>query len=142
MDVETKAYGILQGLGFTDSSLQEPFKTLSGGWRMRCVLACILIQRADIMILDEPTNFLDLLGIIWLQKYLIDLRSTENKTVVLVSHDRDFVDNVCEEIILLGDQSLAYFRGNLSAYEENLRSRVLYLTRMQEAQDREVSRME
>lgn len=109
---------------------------------MRCMLACVLLQSTDIMILDEPTNFLDLLGIIWLQEHLIGLRTTEKKTLIIVSHDRDFVDHICEEIILLKDKSLVYFPGNLSAYEEDLRSRILYLTRMQEVQDRETARIE
>lgn len=94
------------------------------------------------MILDEPTNFLDLLGIVWLQKYLIDLRTDSQKTVIVVSHDRDFIDHVCEEIILLKDKTLAYFNGNLTAYEEDLKSRRLNLTRMKDAQDRQVAHME
>lgn len=142
VDFETKARSILRGLGFVESALHKPFKSLSGGWRMRCMLACALFQKADIMILDEPTNFLDLLGIIWLQEHLISLHSTEEKTVIIVSHDRDFVDHVCEEIILLKTKSLVYFPGNLSAYEEDLHSRILYLTRMQETQDRETARIE
>ncbi|MCJ1422654.1 hypothetical protein MMC29_000534 [Sticta canariensis] len=142
VDFETKARSILRGLGFVESALQKPFKSLSGGWRMRCMLACALFQNADIMILDEPTNFLDLLGIIWLQEHLISLHSMEDKTVIIVSHDRDFVDHVCEEIILLKTKSLVYFPGNLSAYEEDLHSRILYLTRMQETQDRETARIE
>ncbi len=109
---------------------------------MRCMLAMVLVQNADIMILDEPTNFLDLLGILWLQNYLIDLRSSSGKTVLIVSHDRDFIDNVCEEIILPKDQSLTYFRGNLTAYEEDLKARQINLTRMKEANDRQVAHME
>lgn len=109
---------------------------------MRCMLAIVLVQDVDIMMLDEPTNFLDLMGIIWLQRYLVDLRSDSNKTVVLVSHDRDFIDNVCEEIILLKDKSLTYFRGNLTAYEEDLAARQLNLTRMKEANDRQIAHME
>jgi ATPase subunit of ABC transporter with duplicated ATPase domains len=106
------------------------------------MLGSVLIQDSDVMILDEPTNFLDLLGIIWLQNYLMELRSTSQKTVILVSHDRDFINNICEEIIILRDQNLAYFRGNLSAYEEDFQSRKLYLTRMQEAQDRQEKHIE
>lgn len=109
---------------------------------MRCMLAIVLVQDADIMMLDEPTNFLDLMGIIWLQNYLVDLRSNSTKTVLLVSHDRDFADNVCEEIILLKDQALTYFRGNLTAYEEDLVARQINLTRMKEANDRQVAHME
>ena len=109
---------------------------------MRCMLASVLLQDADIMILDEPTNFLDLLGIIWLQTYLFTLRSSSARTVVIVSHDRDFIDYVCEEIILLKDQTLVYFDGNLTAYEEDLKSRRLNLMRMQESQDRQTAHME
>ena len=109
---------------------------------MRCMLAIVLVQDVDIMILDEPTNFLDLMSIIWLQNYLVGLRSNSDKTVLLVSHDRDFIDNVCEEIILLKDKNLAYFRGNLTAYEEDLAARQISLNRMKEANDRQVAHME
>lgn len=109
---------------------------------MRCMLAIVLVQDVDIMILDEPTNFLDLMSIIWLQNYLVSLRSDSDKTVLLVSHDRDFIDNVCEEIILLKDKSLAYFRGNLTAYEGDLAARQISLMRMKEANDRQVAHME
>jgi ATPase subunit of ABC transporter with duplicated ATPase domains len=105
------------------------------------MLAGALIQDVEIMILDESTNFLDLLSIIWLQEHLITLRSNVAKTVLVVSHDRDIMDNICEELILLRDQKLSYFRGNISAYDKDFRSRVLYLNRMQEAQDREASRL-
>lgn len=142
MEFETKARIILRGLGFKEAQLQKPYSELSGGWRMRCLLAIVLVQDVDIMILDEPTNFLDLMGMIWLQRYLTDLRSNSNKTVLLVSHDRDFIDNVCEEIILLKDKCLTYFRGNLTAYEEDLAARQISLTRMKEANDRQVAHME
>lgn len=87
-DVEGKARSILKGLGFTESMMEKSFSSLSGGWRMRGMLAGVLIAESDIMILDEPTNFLDLIGIIWLEKYLIDLREKKSNTVILVSHDR------------------------------------------------------
>ena len=142
LDLEVKARGILRGLGFKEPDLQKPLRSLSGGWTMRCMLACVLFQDADIMILDEPTNFLDLFGIIWLQKYLIQLRTNSSRTVLLVSHDRDFIDNVCEEIVLMKDKSLAHFKGNLTEYEDDLRSRRINLTRMKEAQDRQAAHME
>lgn len=110
--------------------VNTPFNHLSGGWKMRYTLASTLLQDADIMILDEFTNFLDLLGIIWLQKYLVDPQSRSEKTVLVVSHDREFIDHVCQGIILVQDQKLVYFGGNLTAYEEDLRSRRLRLTRI------------
>lgn len=109
---------------------------------MRCMLASILIQSPDIMILDEPTNFLDLLGVVWLENYLKQMRETSETTVVLVSHDRDFVNAVCEEIVIVRDQKLSYFRGNLAAYEADFEEQKLYWGRMKEAQERQVAHME
>lgn len=142
VDTEGRAREILGALGFDDQKLSTPLNKLSGGWQMRCMLASVLLQDADIMILDEPTSFLDMLGILWLQKYLINLRSRSSRTVVIVSHDRDFIDNVCEEIMLLKDQSITNFDGNLSEYEQDLKSRRRYLTTMKEAQDRQTAHME
>lgn len=109
---------------------------------MRCMLAGILIQDPDIMILDEPTNFLDLLGVIWLENYLKQMRQSSGTTLVLVSHDRAFVNAVCEEIIILRDQSLTYFKGNLTAYETHFESQKLYWGRMKEAQEKQIAHME
>jgi ATPase subunit of ABC transporter with duplicated ATPase domains len=142
IDIENQARKILLGLGFKEDMLIKPFATLSGGWRMRCMLAGILIQDPDIMILDEPTNFLDLLGVIWLENYLKQMRLSAGTTLVLVSHDRAFVNAVCEEIIILRDQSLSYFKGNLAAYEEHFESQKLYWGRMKEAQERQIAHME
>ncbi|KAL3448669.1 P-loop containing nucleoside triphosphate hydrolase protein [Aspergillus insuetus] len=142
VDVEQQARQILLGLGFKEDMLGKPFHTLSGGWRMRCMLASILIQNPDIMILDEPTNFLDLLGVVWLEEYLKRMRDSSQTTIVLVSHDRDFVDAVCEEIVILRDQKLTYFKGNLSAYEKDFEEQKLYWGRMKEAQDRQIAHME
>lgn len=133
---------MLSCLGFSDNMVNIPLNHLARAWQMRCMLASTLLQDADIMILDEPTSFLDLLGIIWLQKYLVDLQSRSKKTVLVVSHDRDFFDYVCQEIMLVQGQKLVYFGANLAAYEEDLRSRRLRLTRMKDAQDKQAARME
>jgi ATPase subunit of ABC transporter with duplicated ATPase domains len=109
---------------------------------MRCSLASALLQESDILILDEPTNFLDLLGILWLQRFLLNLQTSSQTTVLLVSHDRDFIDTVCQEIVILRDQTLTYFRGNLSSYEDDVRSTRLNLGRMQDAQDRQKAHIE
>ncbi|KAJ5642388.1 hypothetical protein N7490_006388 [Penicillium lividum] len=141
-DMEKEARQILQGLGFKEEAMEKKVSTLSGGWRMRCMLASVLIQKPDIMILDEPTNFLDLLGVVWLEKYLQRLRDNSHTTILLVSHDRDFINAVCEEIVILRDQKLNYFRGNVAAYEEDFEAQKLYLGRMKEAQERQVAHME
>ncbi|KAJ6031720.1 hypothetical protein N7540_002452 [Penicillium herquei] len=141
-DMEKEARRILLGLGFKEDTLGKQVSTLSGGWRMRCMLAAVLVQNPDIMILDEPTNFLDLLGVVWLENYLQQLRGTSPTTILLVSHDRDFVNAVCEEIVILKDQKLNYFRGNLTAYEQDFEEQKLYLGRMKEAQERQIAHME
>lgn len=106
---------------------------------MRTNLASVLLQPADILILDEPTNFLDLLGIIWLQKFLLQLRDAgpNPPSVVLVSHDRDFINTVCQELIILRDHDLTYFRGDLTQFDKSIRDKKLYLGRMKDAQDKQ-----
>ncbi|KAG8624807.1 hypothetical protein KVT40_007874 [Elsinoe batatas] len=140
-DREAQARQTLKGLGFDEIMMQKPVNKLSGGWHMRCMLATALLQTADLLILDEPTNFLDLLGIVWLQKHIESLQSSSDKTIVIVSHDRDFVDATCEEIIILRDKVLSYFPGNITDYETDIRSRIKYLTRMKDAQEKKTDRM-
>lgn len=141
-DVEAKAKSILAGLGFSPGRMESNISTLSGGWRMRCQLAAALLSTADVLILDEPTNFLDMLGMLWLQKYLEELRdSSPHTAVVLVSHDRDFVNQTCDELIILRDKQLANFQGNLDSYEESMRREILRMSRMKEAQERQVAHM-
>jgi ATPase subunit of ABC transporter with duplicated ATPase domains len=143
-DIEVKARNILSGLGFPKGNFDKPVSTLSGGWRMRTNLASVLLQPTDILILDEPTNFLDLLGIIWLQKFLIRLREAGSSppTVVIVSHDRDFINTVCQELIILRDHELTYFRGDLNTYDSSMRDKKLYLGRMKDAQEKQRSHMQ
>ncbi|KAL3481929.1 P-loop containing nucleoside triphosphate hydrolase protein [Aspergillus californicus] len=142
VDIEQQARQILIGLGFQNDLMNKSFLQLSGGWRMRCMLASVLIQSPDIMILDEPTNFLDLLGVVWLEEYLKQLRDSSQTTIILVSHDRYFINAVCEEIVIIRDQKLTYFKGNLSAYETDFEEQKLYWGRMKEAQDRQIAHME
>jgi ATPase subunit of ABC transporter with duplicated ATPase domains len=134
-----KARRILSGLGFPKANYDKKVSTLSGGWKMRTNLASALLQQTDILILDEPTNFLDLLGIIWLQRFLLQLRETgpNPPTVVLVSHDRDFINTVCQELIILRDHELTYFRGDLNTYDSSIRDKKLYLGRMRDAQEKQ-----
>lgn len=138
-EIEAKARSILSGLGFPPAFLVKQVSTLSGGWKMRTNLAGCLLQPTDILILDEPTNFLDLLGIIWLQRYLLQLREIgpNPPTVVIVSHDRDFINTVCQELIILRDHDLTYFRGDLNVYEASIRDKKLYLGRMKDAQEKQ-----
>ncbi|KAM0715301.1 hypothetical protein Q7P37_008799 [Cladosporium fusiforme] len=141
-DVEAKAKNILAGLGFTEIRLSSKVSTLSGGWHMRCQLAAALLQTADVLILDEPTNFLDMMGMLWLQKFLDDLRdSAPDTAVILVSHDRDSVNATCDELMILREKQLVYFQGNLESYEKSIRHEILRMSRMKEAQDRQIAHM-
>ncbi|CAG2246825.1 ABCF1 [Mytilus edulis] len=108
---EPKARRILAGLGFTIPMMERPTKSLSGGWRMRVSLARALFLEPTLLMLDEPTNHLDLNAVIWLDNYLQGWK----KTLLIVSHDQSFLDNVCSDIIHLDQQKLFYYRGNYEA---------------------------
>ncbi|KAH0496952.1 hypothetical protein TgHK011_004290 [Trichoderma gracile] len=140
--IEVQARSILTGLGFTEAYMDKPLSSLSGGWHMRTALASALLQEADIMILDEPTNFLDLLGIIWLQRYLLSLADKEKPpTLIIVSHDRDFI-SLCTDLIILKDKQLTYFHGDIQTYERSQSERRQWLIKMKEAQDKQRTHIE
>lgn len=111
---------ILQGLGFSNADLQKPYKKFSGGWRMRVLLAKMILQHPDVLLLDEPTNHLDLPSIEWLEKYL----SHYQGAVVIVSHDRFFLDRMVTKIVELYQQELHFYTGNYSFYEKEKAMRV------------------
>ncbi|KAH8681215.1 ABC transporter [Xylariales sp. PMI_506] len=136
-EVESRAKKILTGLGFSDEYMQKSVSSLSGGWKMRTALAAALLQDTDILILDEPTNFLDLFGIMWLQHHLTAMAdATDPPTLILVSHDRDFI-SLCTDLLIIKERDLTYFHGDLSMYESSKAERKLYLTKMKEAKDKQ-----
>ena len=104
---------ILQGLGFANADLGKPYKNFSGGWRMRVLLAKMILQNPDVLLMDEPTNHLDLPSIEWLEKYLQHYPGA----VVIVSHDRFFLDRMVTKIVELYQQQLHFYTGNYSFYE-------------------------
>lgn len=110
---EAQASKILAGLGFTKSMQGRPTKSFSGGWRMRISLARALFVQPTLLLLDEPTNHLDLRAVLWLEEYL----GRWKKTLVVVSHDRDFLNSVSTDIIHLHDEKLHFYRGNFDAFE-------------------------
>ncbi|KAI1373662.1 P-loop containing nucleoside triphosphate hydrolase protein [Hypoxylon crocopeplum] len=141
-EVESRAKKILAGLGFSESRMSQSVSSLSGGWKMRTALATALLQDTDILILDEPTNFLDLLGIIWLQRHLTALaESPDAPTLILVSHDRDFI-SLCTDLLIIKDKDLTYFHGDLPMYESSRAEKKIHLTKMKEAQDRQKEHMQ
>jgi ATP-binding cassette subfamily F protein 3 len=136
---EAKARRVLLGLGFKEDRIDQPISQLSGGWQTRCDLACALTQYADVLLLDEPTNFLDLPSIIWLQDYI---NSMTNTTILITTHDRDFGDAVAEELLLLRNQVLETFRGNLSQYEQEKYKKMKHLTKIKDAKDKQKKHIE
>ncbi|XP_076345924.1 ATP-binding cassette sub-family F member 1 [Tachypleus tridentatus] len=111
---ESRARRILAGLGFTRGMQDRPTKNFSGGWRMRVSLARALFMEPTLLLLDEPTNHLDLNAVIWLDNYL----QVWKKTLLVVSHDQSFLDNVCTDIVHLDNQKLFYYRGNFSQFKK------------------------
>ncbi|KAK6853364.1 hypothetical protein PG995_010176 [Apiospora arundinis] len=141
-ETESRAKRILSGLGFSEECMRKPVSSLSGGWKMRTALATALLQDTDILILDEPTNFLDLLGIMWLQNHLTSLAESDDApTLIIVSHDRDFI-SLCTDILIIKDKDLTYFHGDLPVYEASRAEKRLHMTKMREAKEKQKEHME
>ncbi|WP_312136580.1 ABC-F family ATP-binding cassette domain-containing protein [Sphingobacterium sp.] len=120
--IEFRAHEILAGLGFSEEEQQRPLATFSGGWRMRVMLARILLQTPDILLLDEPTNHLDLPSIKWLENYLQAFEGA----IVIVSHDRYFLDRIINKTVESRKGKLTLYAGNYSFYleEKSLREEI------------------
>ncbi len=112
--LQAKAEELLEGIGFTTEDLQRPLREFSGGWRMRVMLAKLLLEKPSLLMLDEPTNHLDLPSIQWIENYL---RNYEG-AVIIVSHDRQFLDNTINMIVEVSNQQLNVYAGNYSFYLE------------------------
>jgi ATP-binding cassette, subfamily F, member 3 len=112
--LQAKAEEILEGIGFSTQDLKRPLREFSGGWRMRVMLAKLLLEKPSLLMLDEPTNHLDLPSIQWIENYL---RSYEG-AVIVVSHDRQFLDNTITSIVEVANQQLNVYAGNYSFYLE------------------------
>lgn len=137
-EIHYKTEEILQGLGFSNSDLQRPYKEFSGGWRMRVLLAKMILMNPDVLLLDEPTNHLDLPSIEWLEKYLQHYRGS----VVIVSHDRYFLDRMVTKIVELYQQELHFYTGNYSYYLQEKEMRVELQKRAYENQQDYIKQQE
>jgi len=115
-----RALGLMLGLGFVQTDASRPVGDFSGGWRMRLNLAHALMCRSDLLLLDEPTNHLDIDTVIWLQDWL----KNYDGTLILISHDRDFIDNTSNIILSVEHQKLITYTGNYSAYERQKAERL------------------
>ena len=135
--IEAKVDAVLRGLGFEGADFEKPTETFSGGWQMRIALAKLLLRRPRLLLLDEPTNHLDLEARNWLEEFLVDYPDA----VVLVSHDRYFLDSVVTEIAEVGLRTLTEFRGTYSAYLTEREARITRLREAKKRQDEETARM-
>jgi len=132
-----RAGELLHGLGFLQPQLANPVKAFSGGWRMRLNLAQALISRADLLLLDEPTNHLDLDAVIWLQRWLKRFTGT----LVLISHDRDFLDDVIGQILHIEHKQAKLYAGNYTAFERQRAEHLAQQDAQYQKQQKEVAHL-
>jgi ATP-binding cassette subfamily F protein 3 len=135
---KARASELLNGLGFSQASMQQPVATFSGGWRVRLNLARALMCRSDLLLLDEPTNHLDLDAVIWLESWL----QTYRGTLFLISHDRDFLDAIVNHIAHIEQQTLTLYRGGYSDFERQRAEKLALQQAMFEKQQRKVAHLQ
>src|SRR5450755_4445908 len=126
-----RAASILSGLGFSTADQARPCSEFSGGWRMRVALAATLFGEPDLLMLDEPTNYLDLEGTLWLQDHL----ARYPHTMMIISHDRDLLDNAVDQILSLEAKKLTLYRGGYSDFERLRSERLMLDQKMVKKQD-------
>ncbi len=133
-----RAEQLLLGLGFAQADLQTSVTEFSGGWRVRLNLARALMTPSDVLLLDEPTNHLDLDTMLWLQGWLLRYQGT----LLMISHDRDFIDAICERTLSLEQEQLIPYRGGYSAFEQQRAERMAQQRAQYAKQQREIGQME
>jgi ATP-binding cassette subfamily F protein 3 len=131
--VRSRAEQLLLGLGFSLAQMDEPLTSFSGGWRMRLNLAQALMCPSDLLLLDEPTNHLDLDAIIWLEDWL----KRYPGTLLVISHDRDFLDEVVNVVVHIDDRKLKRYSGNYSSFERQRAAQMILAQGMMEKQQRQ-----
>lgn len=132
-----RASTLLDGLGFSQADLARLVSDFSGGWRVRLNLARALMCRSDLLLLDEPTNHLDLDAVIWLESWLREYRGT----LLLISHDRDFLDNVIDNVLHIEQQRITLYRGGYSDFERQRAEKLALQQAMYEKQQRKVAHL-
>ncbi len=136
--IPSQAEQLLLGLGFKPEQLQSPVHEFSGGWRIRLNLAQALMRPSDLLLLDEPTNHLDMDATLWLEQWL----QAYGGTLLLISHDRDFIDATCNQVAHLSEHSLTHYRGNYSAFERQRAEKLAQQQSAYEKQQAEIAHME
>ena len=137
-NIQYKTEEVLHGLGFTTEQMSKPYQQFSGGWRMRVLLTKMILQSPDVLLLDEPTNHLDLPSIEWLEKYLIHYQGS----VVIVSHDKYFLNRMVNKIVEIYQQELHIYSGNYEYYETEKALRVEMQQRAFENQQEYIKQQE
>ncbi|MCI4155564.1 ABC transporter ATP-binding protein, partial [Dickeya dianthicola] len=136
--IPARAASLLNGLGFQQEQLQQSVSDFSGGWRMRLNLAQALLCRSDLLLLDEPTNHLDLDAVIWLEKWLKNYPGT----LVLISHDRDFLDPIANRILHIEQETLFEYTGNYTSFEQQRATRLAQQQAMYQHQQERVTHLQ
>ena len=136
--VESDARAVLGGLGFKDSDLSRPTEELSGGWLMRLALGKLLLAQPDVLLLDEPTNHLDLESVTWLEGFL----RTYDGAIVIVSHDRAFMDGIVDRVAEIDQRTITVYTGDYTAYTKARELAVEQLKAKREAQLKEIAHMQ
>jgi ATP-binding cassette subfamily F protein 3 len=135
--IEARAGSVLLGLGFTRDDLNRPCEAFSGGWQMRLALAKLLLQKPSLLLLDEPTNHLDLEARNWLEDFL----KAYPYALVLVSHDRYFLDSCTERVLEIRNRSIHFYKGNYTDFLQQREERIKQLKAAYEAQQKEIARI-
>ncbi|EPQ1334781.1 ABC transporter ATP-binding protein [Serratia marcescens] len=136
--IRSRAASLLHGLGFSNEQLQSPVRDFSGGWRMRLNLAQALVCRSDLLLLDEPTNHLDLDAVIWLERWL----KSYPGTLVLISHDRDFLDPIVDKILHIEQQTMNDYTGNYSSFERQRATKLAQQQSLYQHQQEKVAHLQ
>ncbi|MBN6710625.1 ABC transporter ATP-binding protein [Haemophilus haemoglobinophilus] len=136
--IQARAASLLHGLGFNQEDLSKAVKSFSGGWRMRLNLAQALLCRSDLLLLDEPTNHLDLDAVIWLERWLVQYQGT----LILISHDRDFLDPIVNKIIHIEQQKLHEYSGDYSSFEVQRATKLAQQTALYRQQQQKISHLQ
>ena len=137
-DARARAAQLMHGLGFDPAGDEQPIRSFSGGWRVRINVARALMCRSDLLLLDEPTNHLDIDAILWLETWL----RAYPGTLLLIAHDREFLDRVCDRIVNLEHGKVRAYRGNYSAFETQRAAELAEQSSLYQRQQREIRHME
>lgn len=136
--IRSRAETLLHGLGFTQAETSHAVKSFSGGWRMRLNLAQALLCPSDLLLLDEPTNHLDLEAVIWLERWLVNYQGT----LVLISHDRDFLDPIVNKILHIEHQKLNEYTGDYSSFEVQRATKLAQQAAMYRQQQQKIAHLQ